>query len=177
MSKLVIYLIVGAVILIYNWIAGVVKEHTRRQGARRDAEENRSVAMPGEPGEDPWAVFERNLTQTAAPASRAEDHIAEAGGGRALSHIAEADGGGALSHIAEAAPPHRAEPPQAERPRTRKPRPKAAPAVEEGARVTDTAPEISEAVKAERKRNAALRAHYDRWRQAMIDRQVLEQKF
>ncbi|MDE5734019.1 MAG: hypothetical protein K2H83_02635 [Duncaniella sp.] len=165
MSKLVIYLIVGAVILIYNWIAGVVKEHTRRQGARRDAEENRSVAMPGEPDEDPWAVFERNLTHTAAPASRAEGHIAEA------------RGGGALSHIAEAAPPHRAEPPQAERPKTRKPRPKAAPAVEEGTRVTDTAPEISEAVKAERKRNAALRAHYDRWRQAMIDRQVLEQKF
>lgn len=165
MSKLVIYLIIGAVILIYNWIAGAMKEHARRQEARDEENDRRSVAMSSQPGEDPWAVFERNMAQNRTTTARAEVHIGEARRDDAMSHIREAE------------QPRNTATAKAEKPKPRK-KTRTSAAAEEGKRVTNNiSPETTEALEAERRRNAALRAHYDRWRQAMVDRQVLEQKF
>lgn len=156
MSKLVIYLIIGAVILIYNWIAGALKEHARRQEGRPEEYGGRDSSLPGETDSDPWEIFERNLAMGRSSTARAETHIREAIQPRPVKTVKDETAMARRKTVTSAV-------------------------AEEGKRVTGATPDEAAAnagaLEAERKRNDALRAHYDRWRQAMVDRQVLEQKF
>ncbi|MDE6418051.1 MAG: hypothetical protein K2K49_02455 [Duncaniella sp.] len=140
MSKLAIYLVVGAVILIYQWVSSALKEGTAKHKAPRHDEADHRRVSEAPQWKSTWAEFEEMFSQNARevapePAPEAPKRVPEA------------------------------------------PKPAPRPSLpEEGVSVTARV-DNSEAEKAEQRRNDRLRAHYDRWRRAVVDTQVLERKF
>lgn len=138
MSKLAIYLVVGAIILIYQWVSGALKEGAAKRRETRSIEADRREASEAPQWRSTWAEFEKML-----------------------------------SHSADQSVPAPAKPapvPEAAKPTPRPTLP------EEGVSVTVPV-DTSETEVAEQRRNQRLRAHYDRWRRAVVDTQVLERKF
>lgn len=165
MSKLVIYLVVGAVILIYKWVAGAIKDGAAKNKQAPRGRADRATAVPDmKDWHNPWAELEKKLNYGVFGEGQTETEVAKPAEDR-------------TKPAQKMSAPAKAAPKQASVSVSKAPQQPARPELpEEGICVT-AHPDPDEAVKAERERNARLRAHYDRWRRAVVDTQVLERKF